>query len=238
MEVFLSVGRTSTQAQEDFVTAVEKMLRAQGLEPRTAGRTSFSSDQPLKHIRALMQKCVGTVIIAFERIYIERGVDRRGNAKATDLDRAKLPTVWNQVEAALAYAQGHPLLVIVENGVKSEGLLEKGYDWYVQWVDINPGALNEAEFHGVLADWKQKLGASKSSALVLNDSTTIGQLIAGMKPSHLWSTLAALAAVIGTVATLAFQVGKSAAANPAAPPASSASYQTGQSLRSGPAGER
>lgn len=237
MEVFLSIGRTSTQAQEDFATAVEKMLRAQGLDPRTAGRTSFSSGQPLAHIRGLMQKCAGTVIVAFERLYIERGVDRRGNAKATDLDGAKLPTVWNQVEAALAYAQGHPLLVIVENGIKSEGLLEKGYDWYVQWVDISPGALTEAEFQGVFADWKQKLGASKRVAVV-PDELTVGQLIASMKPSHLWSTLAALAAVIGTVATLAFQVGKSVTASPTAAPSNSALHQTGPSLRSGPAGER
>jgi len=39
---------------------------------------------------------------------------------------------------------------------ESEGLLEKGYDWYVQWVTPDSAALNSAEFNGVLADWKHK----------------------------------------------------------------------------------
>ena len=54
MNVFLSVGRTSTSQQEEFVRAIEAHLRANGLEPKTVGRTSFSSNQPLRHVQALM----------------------------------------------------------------------------------------------------------------------------------------------------------------------------------------
>ena len=48
------------------------------------------------------------------------------------LENEGLPTVWNQIEAAMAYTLGRPLLVIVEDGLVSEGLLEGKYDWIVQ----------------------------------------------------------------------------------------------------------
>jgi hypothetical protein len=211
-EVFVSVGRTSTPEQERFVSAVEDLLRSNGLEPRTAGRTSFSADQPLVHVRDLMKKCAGTVIVAFERLYLREGTERRGSDKAAPLADVKLPTVWNQVEAALAYSQGHPLLVVVEKGIRSEGLLERGYDWYVQWVDIDGSVLSSKEFQGVFADWKKKVvehkRSSRHSSAGSPADLTIGQILSGLTPAQLWGTLAALAALIIGAATVAFQAGK------------------------------
>jgi hypothetical protein len=50
--VSLSVGRTSTARQETFVSALEQLMRRNGLRPQTVGRTSFSVDQPLVKGRA------------------------------------------------------------------------------------------------------------------------------------------------------------------------------------------
>lgn len=218
MEIFLSVGRTSTREQEDFVRAVEDLLRANKMEPRTVGRNSFTSGQPLHHVREVMRRCSGTVIVAFERTYIDRGLDRRGSEDAKPLASAKLPTVWNQIEAGLAYSHEHPLLVIVEKGLKSEGLLEKGYDWFVQWVDIRPDALGGTEFLGVFSDWKDKVDkvkAQKAEASPGPGATgtpggeaTIGQLVSSLRPSQLWSVLGALATVLVGTATLSFQIGR------------------------------
>jgi hypothetical protein len=36
--------------------------------------------------------------------------------------------------------------------LQSEGLLERGYDWYVQWIEPVPSGLNTLEFNGILAD--------------------------------------------------------------------------------------
>lgn len=157
MKVFVSVGRTSTEKQEKFVQAIEALLRAHGLEPATTGRSSFSSRQPLLAIHDLMKECVGTAIIAFERTHIENGADRRGHESERILANVNVPTVWNQIEAAMAYVHDHPLLVIVEHGLKSEGLLETGYDWYVQWVNLEPAELGGVEFQGVFADWKKRI---------------------------------------------------------------------------------
>ena len=68
-----------------------------------------------------MQECVGTVIIAYERIHLATAVEKRGSPKEKPLDGLNLPTVWNQIEATMAYTLGHPLLVLVEKGLKYEG---------------------------------------------------------------------------------------------------------------------
>ena len=156
-KIFLSVGRTSTKEQEDFVKAVEDFLQSHGLIPQTLGRTFFSSIQPLKAVDDLMRQCCGVVVVAFERIQIVTGIEKRGSPEEHRLESTALPTVWNQIEAAMAYTLSHPLLVIIENGLRSEGLLERGYDWYVNWVNLSEVALNEKEFQGVFADWRRRV---------------------------------------------------------------------------------
>lgn len=202
LNVFLSVGSTANDAQEEFVRAVEDRLRAEGIVPHTVGRNTFSSDAPLTAVTRLMDKCVGTVVIALERTYFPSGKEKRGGPKETGLSEVRLPTPWNQLEAAMAYSRGHPLMVIVEDGLKSEGLLEAGYDWYVQWVTPEPSSLTTAEFNGVLASWKQKMLQSKSSQREKPSPAkevtemTIAELIGGLKPTQLWGLLGALAALI------------------------------------------
>jgi hypothetical protein len=155
-KVFLSVGSTANDKQEDFVQAMERFLENHGLTPQTVGRTYFSSKQPLAAIDEVMQECVGTVIIAYERIHMETAVEKRGSPNEKPLDGLNLPTAWNQIEATMAYTLGHPLLVLVENGLKSEGLLETGYDWYVQWIDLDVAVLSDHVFLAVFADWKKR----------------------------------------------------------------------------------
>ena len=59
----------------------------------------------------------------------------------------------------MAYTLGQPLLAIVESGLKDEGLLEEGYDWFVKWVTLNPASLHTPEFGDTFARWKQNVEA-------------------------------------------------------------------------------
>jgi hypothetical protein len=163
LHVFMSVGGTISDKQESFVRAVEDRLRAEGLVPHTVGRNAFSVDAPLKTVTDLMDKCVGCLVIALERSYFPSGMEKRGGPKEAPLSNVKLPTPWNQIEAAMAYSRGLPLMVVVEDGLRGEGLLERGYDWYVQSVTPEAAALHSNEFNGLLASWKQKMmsGAKK-----------------------------------------------------------------------------
>src|SRR5271165_38380 len=197
-DVFVSVGGTANDQQEAFVRAVEDRLRSEGLIPHTVGRNTFSSDAPLKAVTQLMDTCSGAVVIALERSYFPNGVERRGGPKETPLAHIKLPTPFNQIEAAMSYSRGLPLMVIVEEGLKMEGLLERGYDWYVQIVKPDPAALTTAEFNGVLSAWKAKLTQrpTKPTAPKNPAELTLGELFSSMKPSQLWSLLGAIAALV------------------------------------------
>jgi hypothetical protein len=198
IDVFVSVGGTATEQQETFVRAVEDRLRSEGIGPHTVGRNTFSADAPLKAVTDLMEKCSGAVVIALERSFFASGIEKRSGPKESPLADVKLPTPWNQIEAAMAYSRGLPLMVIVESGLKSEGLLERGNDWYVQWVKPEPAALSSNEFNGVLADWKSKMlqKPKKSSSSRPVSDLTVAELIGGLKPSQLWSLLVALAALV------------------------------------------
>lgn len=198
LDVFVSVGGTSNEQQESFIRSLEDRLRSEGLIPHTVGRNTFSADAPLKTVTELMEKCSGTVVIALERTYFASGIEKRGGPKESTLTDIRLPTPWNQIEAAMSYARGLPLMVIVEAGLKSEGLLERGYDWYVQWVKPEASALNSIEFNGVLASWKQKMIEAPKKVIEHKGITelTVAELLGSLKPAHLWSVLAALAAIV------------------------------------------
>lgn len=198
-QVFLSVGGTANDDQERFVQAVENRLRAEGLTPNTVGRNTFSVDAPLKTVENLMDKCAGTVVLALERSFFPEGVEKRGGDREKTVSHIILPTPWNHIEAAMAYSRGLPLLVIVQEGLKHEGLLEPGYDWYVQTVPLDEACLNSTEFNGVLASWKEKVSAKTAappnnllSVPVHVSEMTIGQILGALKPTHLWSILMAL----------------------------------------------
>lgn len=199
LNVFVSVGGTATTEQETFVRALEDRLRSEGLIPHTVGRNTFSADAPLKTVTELLEKCSGTLVIALERSYFSSGTEKRGGPKATTLTDIKLSTPWNQIEAAMTYARGLPLMVVVEAGLKSEGLLERGYDWYVQWVQLEASALHSTEFNGVLASWKEKMvqTAKKASTTKAVSDLTISELVGGLKPAQLWGILGALATLLG-----------------------------------------
>lgn len=130
----------------------------------------------------------------------------------------QLPTVWNQIEAAMSYSRGLPLLVVVEDGLRDEGLLESRYDWYVQRVSLTTDALATTEFRGVLADWATQVKAhaegrssnpDKPSVPVDPADVTVKQLLGALTVPQLWGALGAVGAVLVAVATLAYKLGSS-----------------------------
>jgi hypothetical protein len=200
MNVFVSVGSTSSPDQEEFVRNVEERLRAEGLVPQTVGRNVFTADSPFIAVTRLMESCSGVVVVALERLYIEVGSEKRGGASQADIRNVKVATPWNQIEAAMGYVRKLPLLVLVEDGVRADGLLEKGLDWYVQTVNLNRESLSTPTFNGVLASWKQKMSApavKPPQVVAMPDEMTVAQLLGALKPAQLWSFLGALAAALG-----------------------------------------
>lgn len=200
MDVFVSVGTGLNPEQEAFVSAIEARLRAEGLNPRSVGRNTFSAAAPLRAVIDLMDRCEGTVVIALERYRFPNGLERAGSEREKELVNFRLPTSWNQIEAAMAYFRGHPLLVLLDATVAGDGLLEPGYDWFVQRVTLSPTALNTPEFNGVMTDWRQRLqtqtmkaGRRKKESI---GEITISELLGNMRPKELWALIGALATIL------------------------------------------
>jgi hypothetical protein len=184
---------------------VEDRLRSEGLIPHTVGRNTFSSDSPFKAVTELMNRCCGVVVIAMERLHVAQGSEKRGGPNESALSDVKIATAWNQIEATMAYCRGFPLLVLAEEGLRADGLLEKGFDWYVQSIKVDPSSLHTQVFNGVLASWKEKLGARskpQTTGTANPGELTVGQLLGALKPAQLWSALAALAGVVAAAFAL------------------------------------
>lgn len=160
-DIFLSVGRAATQEQEAFIQAVERLLEEHNMRPRTVGRSDYAAGKPVERIMRVMRGCSGAIIIAFERLAFEHGIELKNGRNEKILENVCLPTVWNQIEAAMSYTMGLPLLAIAESHLRPEGFLEDGYDWFLKWVSLTPESLNAPEFLSAFRKWKEKVMRSR-----------------------------------------------------------------------------
>lgn len=210
--VFISMGSTATKEQREFVDIVLDMLKMAGLSPRIMNENEWSHEQPLKAIKKVMKECNGAVIIAFSRTMFKEGVEIRKDGNR-DLIDISLPTPWNHIEASMAYSYDLPLLVVAEKGLKSEGLIEQGYDWRVYWTDIDPRVVKSESFKGYLGSWKtavdefEKKSAERQEQSINLEKLTIGSLIKSMTIPQLWKMLAAFAALLSAIAVGAYKIG-------------------------------
>lgn len=210
MDIFVSVGTGLSPEQEAFVSAVEARLKAVGCSPCTIGRNTFSADAPLRAVTDLMDRCSGAVVIAVERYWVEGGVERRGAVNEKPMTKTCLATPWNQIEAAMAHSRGLPLLVLVDQKLRCDGLLEKGNDWFVHELPIDPAALNTPTFVGLLDSWRQRASAPRSAQKPAGDPSamSVAALASALGPSQVWALLGALAVLLGGAFTAGANVDK------------------------------
>lgn len=127
--VFLSAPKCFMKAQEDFLLAVEEELWALGLEPRTLGRSDYDMDAPLEGIRRIMIGSCGLLAIAFRRTQIESGRSRPGSdigEQGQELSGCWFTSPYIQIEPAMAFQLGLPMLIWREAGVVADGILDRG----------------------------------------------------------------------------------------------------------------
>jgi len=204
VDVFVSVGRIATPKQEDFLRRLEKKLTTKGCTPRIVNRTTYLSGPPLPFITKQMRMCRGVVIVAFERITATGQELFEMPAPPARFENRRYTTPWNHIELAMANLLGLPALVIVEQGIHEEGLVAKGFDWFLHATTLDVADLDTDAFNGRLDEWKERIGERKKPKINVDDMT-VGELITGMKPAQLWSALAVAAILISG----AFGLGKS-----------------------------
>jgi len=208
-KVLISKGSAATQEQRAFVDAVLEMLDTVRLSARIMGENEWSHEQPLKAIRKIIKECDGAVVIAFTRTQFEEGLELKRD-QTLSISNIKLPTTWNHIEASMAYSYELPLLVVAENGLKSEGLIEDGYDWRVYWTDMNPEEVKSDRFKGFLQSWKAAVEEKKlspPSPEVDLSKVGLGKLISMISLPQLWKLIGVLATVITLVAGGSYKLG-------------------------------
>ncbi|WP_155820198.1 hypothetical protein [Komagataeibacter europaeus] len=129
--VFLSRPTPHLEAQVRFLDAFEAELRSRGFEPLTLGPGStYDYDAPLVGIRRILTHCCGLVSVAFRRTHVDFATKYLG-AEIGGLTEEPKKNVWFtspycQIEPAMAFQLGLPILVLREKGVLAEGMLETG----------------------------------------------------------------------------------------------------------------
>lgn len=136
--IFLSYPQPFKKNQNDFIEKMRELLDSRGLNGRTLGVTDYDMQEPLTAIRRVMLECNGIITIAFRRHHIETGkskpnsdIGNHDKDKDKNKDKNNISGRWFtspycQIEPAMAFQLGLPVLVLREKGVIDEGLLEKG----------------------------------------------------------------------------------------------------------------
>lgn len=127
--IFLSYPKPYLKRQEDFIEKVSQYLKGRELVPRTLGVTDYDMDAPLTAIRRLMLESNGLITIAFRRSLIIKGAGKPSSdimEVEYDLSNKWLTSPYCQIEPAMAYQIGLPVLILKEKGVIDDGVLERG----------------------------------------------------------------------------------------------------------------
>jgi hypothetical protein len=210
MKVFLSVGATYNGKQETFVSAFETFLSQNGCERLTVGRGNYFASQPIVAARNLMQTADGVVVIAFTRQLIDKAIDKPGSENEKEIKNRRYPTVWNQLEAAMAFGLKIPLLVIMEDNVYQEAMLKDRMEYRALVTDLDKKLFSSEEFRGIFTDWKRIAEArSKEMAEHLDvKSLTVGKLFMELSPDQFWKVGVALFGLLSGIAVAAYWLGK------------------------------
>ena len=75
--------------------------------------------------------------LTLKQIHVNKGVLKQGTKYERKIQDLDLPTPWNQIEAAIAFALEIPTIIIREEGIEG-GIFDIGSsDHYIHQVNIN-----------------------------------------------------------------------------------------------------
>lgn len=128
--VFLSYATPYNSLQQEFLNHVIEEIKDRMLFPRTLGRTDQYTQTPLTGIRRMMLSSFGFMTIAFRRAFVIEAISRLCTPQQQTFENFWLSSPYIQIETAMAYQRGLPVMMLVEEGVSTNsvfgGVLEQG----------------------------------------------------------------------------------------------------------------
>lgn len=162
--IFLSYPKPYLKKQQEFIEKVTLYLNNRNLIPRTLGVTDYDMDAPLTAIRRLMIESNGLITIAFRRNYIHNGSCKPNsdmNENQTCLSNQWTTSPYCQIEPAMAFQLGLPILILRETGVIAEGILEKGVlGQYMPEFNLDQNIdtyLHSTEWQQIIQKWESQV---------------------------------------------------------------------------------
>lgn len=120
--VSLSYANPYNPLQSQFLDRVIEEIKSNLLFPRTLGRSDQSTETPLTAIRRMVISSYGLISFAFRRAFVEKAVSRPGSPIEQNFEDFWLSSPYLQIEPSMAYQQGLPVALFVENGVSMNGV--------------------------------------------------------------------------------------------------------------------
>jgi len=200
--IFISMGTPYTETFEQFRDALEKFLRRCRADPRIIGVNEYPTGNPLAKIRDVMRSCHGVIVVAYERKFLQAGIEKRTGATPIILNERSYTTPWNHIESAMAYSLGLPIYIICQRGLTEEGLIETKADWYVQHMELTPEALATTAVSESLRTWVAESVAPVADKPRVWKTLQGGLKLSEMTPKEIWSLLGVLGAIFVAGAAL------------------------------------
>ena len=162
ISVFVSVPQAHLSKQHAFINRLYSHLADRGLEHHTLGVTDYDTNAPLTAVRRMLIESNGLIAVAFRRVHVTAAVLRDGadmaHRQALPMGEFWLTSPWCQIETAMAFQLGLPILILRERGVLADGILEKGVTGlYLPEFDLDdPGRdlFASPEGRQLLSEWE------------------------------------------------------------------------------------
>lgn len=102
------------------------MLKSRGVKPITLGSSYFTNEYPMLAIKEEMNNCSGIMILGIPQILVTNGISKPKTQSEKRLCNKLYPSVWNQIEGAMAFILELPTMIISEKGLQDDGLFGNG----------------------------------------------------------------------------------------------------------------
>lgn len=152
MNIFLSRPTKVGAAYEAVYRQFEQFLSTHDFTLKRLGGGSFSKKAPLRAVIDLINGSAGAIILGYPQLEFSHEVRR--SAEVQNKVSTVIPTPWNQIEGALAYASEKPILVVAHPGI-SGGVFDHGITGEgVIHLDLDQaGWFEKPEFQQPFAEW-------------------------------------------------------------------------------------
>lgn len=126
MQVFISVQRKRNRRQELVVQTVLDVLRRSRVNAMIINRDPAEMFvDPLPQIRESLLTCQGAIVIAFARLDIPAMTEYPDDETPVSHVSRRLSSVWIQIEAAMAFQAGLPLLIFEDEDLFQQGVINE-----------------------------------------------------------------------------------------------------------------